>query len=115
MAPADNDPDALKVREWRHKLQKAFLTSTSLTEDEMPALDALFTAVEEYETMSIEYLAFSKIGKVMRHHSSPRAGPGPAGRRIQFSRTRYDPRGQVVPAPEFIPMGECGGGKGGAD
>ncbi|KAJ6580390.1 hypothetical protein DFH09DRAFT_1145909 [Mycena vulgaris] len=33
----------------------------------MPALDALFKVIEEYQNMTIGYLIFSKIGKVMRH------------------------------------------------
>ncbi|KAF7322183.1 PWWP domain-containing protein [Mycena kentingensis (nom. inval.)] len=64
-----NDPEALKVREWRHKLQKLFLNSTKSMpkDDEMPGVDELFTTIEQYEGMNIEYLTFSKIGKVMRH------------------------------------------------
>jgi hypothetical protein len=33
----------------------------------MPALDQLFKTVEAYDKMNIQYLQFSKIGKVMRH------------------------------------------------
>ncbi|KAJ6580360.1 hypothetical protein DFH09DRAFT_1145840 [Mycena vulgaris] len=66
----ESDPEALKVREWRHKLQKTFLSSNNKSlpkEDEMPAVDTLFTTVEGYQNMNIDYLTFSKIGKVMRH------------------------------------------------
>ncbi|KAI0364417.1 Tudor/PWWP/MBT, partial [Pilatotrama ljubarskyi] len=67
-SPLMNDPEALKVREWRHKLQKAFLnTKATPKEEDMPGLDQLFSTVENYENMTIEYLTFSKIGKVMRH------------------------------------------------
>ncbi|KAG6829570.1 hypothetical protein H0H92_004119 [Tricholoma furcatifolium] len=63
-----NDPDALKVRDWRHKLQKAFLSSKSTPDEaEMPNLDTLFSTVEAYDKMTVAYLQFSKIGKVMRH------------------------------------------------
>ncbi|TFK19285.1 hypothetical protein FA15DRAFT_601847 [Coprinopsis marcescibilis] len=63
-----NDPEALKVRDWRHKLQKSFLnTKATPKEEDMPALDELFKTVENYESMTIEKLQFSKIGKVMRH------------------------------------------------
>ncbi|RDX55244.1 hypothetical protein OH76DRAFT_880528 [Lentinus brumalis] len=66
--PLNNDPEATKVREWRHKLQKAFLNSKVVPkEEEMPALDQLFSTVENYPNMTMEYLLFSKIGKVMRH------------------------------------------------
>ncbi|KAJ7150147.1 hypothetical protein C8R43DRAFT_1006428 [Mycena crocata] len=65
----ESDPEALRVREWRHKLQKIFLSNKSggPKEDEMPAVDTLFTTVEEFQNMTIGYLTFSKIGKVMRH------------------------------------------------
>jgi len=33
----------------------------------MPALDQLFKTIESYDKMNIQYLQFSKIGKVMRH------------------------------------------------
>ncbi|RPD58669.1 hypothetical protein L227DRAFT_504863 [Lentinus tigrinus ALCF2SS1-6] len=63
-----NDPEANKVREWRHKLQKAFLNPNLVPkEEEIPALDQLFSTVENYPHMTMEYLLFSKIGKVMRH------------------------------------------------
>ncbi|KAG6335689.1 hypothetical protein ID866_3395 [Astraeus odoratus] len=68
-AKLESDPEARKVREWRHKLQKALLGSKGLpSPDEMPALDQLFSTVEKYEHPNlITYLSFSKIGKVMRH------------------------------------------------
>ncbi|KAJ7190674.1 hypothetical protein GGX14DRAFT_482924 [Mycena pura] len=68
-AKLEADPEALKVREWRHKLQKTFLSSNKALpkEEEMPAVDKLFTTVEQYQNMNIDYLTFSKIGKVMRH------------------------------------------------
>ncbi|KAJ7269065.1 hypothetical protein C8J57DRAFT_1509278 [Mycena rebaudengoi] len=68
-ANLESDPEALKVREWRHKLQKTFLSSNKSLpkDDEMPAVDTLFTTVEGYQNMNIDYLTFSKIGKVMRH------------------------------------------------
>ncbi|KAI0743661.1 hypothetical protein C8Q80DRAFT_1220598 [Daedaleopsis nitida] len=63
-----NDPEALKVRDWRHKLQKAFLNPKAVPkEEEMTGFDQLFSTVENYPNMTTEYLLFSKIGKVMRH------------------------------------------------
>ncbi|KAF8134461.1 hypothetical protein EV363DRAFT_1562127 [Boletus edulis] len=68
-ANLEADPEARKVREWRHRLQKALLGSKGTPSDEdMPALDQLFTTVEQYEHPNlINFLSFSKIGKVMRH------------------------------------------------
>ncbi|KAK7017745.1 hypothetical protein R3P38DRAFT_2985226 [Favolaschia claudopus] len=68
-AQLESDPEALKVRDWRHKLQKTFLSSNKAPPkaDEMPNVDALFTTIESYEDITIAYLTFSKIGKVMRH------------------------------------------------
>ncbi|CUA70616.1 PWWP domain-containing protein2 [Schizosaccharomyces pombe 972h-] [Rhizoctonia solani] len=61
-----NDPEAAKVKEWRHKLQRAFLTKSSPAPEEMAGLDTVFTTVENYDKMTVEYLSYSKIGKVMR-------------------------------------------------
>ncbi|KAF9456049.1 hypothetical protein BDZ94DRAFT_1276644 [Collybia nuda] len=62
-----DDPEAIKVREWRHRLQKAFLGKGIPKEEDTPSLDTLFTTVETYDKISVQYLQFSKIGKVMRH------------------------------------------------
>ncbi|KAF9447901.1 hypothetical protein P691DRAFT_705908 [Macrolepiota fuliginosa MF-IS2] len=67
-AKISTDPEAMKVRDWRHKLQKTFLSHKGHPrEEDMPSIDALFTTVENYDRITIEYLQFSKIGKVMRH------------------------------------------------
>ncbi|KAJ7435355.1 hypothetical protein B0H11DRAFT_2257312 [Mycena galericulata] len=57
-AALESDPEALKVREWRHKLQKMFLSSNKSLpkEDETPAAHLLFTTVEGYQNMNIDYL-----------------------------------------------------------
>ncbi|KAG9009593.1 hypothetical protein FRB94_011856 [Tulasnella sp. JGI-2019a] len=62
-----NDPEAQRVKEWRHKLQRAFLTAKNPPQpDDMPGYDQIFSTVENYDKLNIEYLQFSKIGKVMR-------------------------------------------------
>ncbi|KAJ3992067.1 hypothetical protein F5050DRAFT_1580275 [Lentinula boryana] len=63
------DPEATKVREWRHKLQKVFLSSKvqAPKQEDMPDMNDLFTQIETYDKINIAYLSFSKIGKVMRH------------------------------------------------
>ncbi|EJU04155.1 Tudor/PWWP/MBT [Dacryopinax primogenitus] len=61
-----HDPEAMKVKDWRHKLQKAFLGKIGPTPADMPSADQQLKAVEEYQGYTIEYLQFSKIGKVMR-------------------------------------------------
>ncbi|KAF9050609.1 hypothetical protein BJ165DRAFT_1525828 [Panaeolus papilionaceus] len=67
-AKGTSDPQSLKVRDWRHKLQKTFLSNKGTPKAEaMPEIDELFKTVEGYDGMSIEQLQFSKIGKVMRH------------------------------------------------
>ncbi|KAF7360835.1 PWWP domain-containing protein [Mycena sanguinolenta] len=64
----DTDPEATQMREWRHKLQKAFLSqSQPVKAEEMPPADQLFAALEGYTDMTVRSLADSKIGKVMRH------------------------------------------------
>ncbi|KAF8828450.1 hypothetical protein HHX47_DHR3000041 [Lentinula edodes] len=68
-AELSKDPEATKVREWRHKLQKVFLSSKvqAPKADDMPDMNDLFTQIETYDKINIAYLSFSKIGKVMRH------------------------------------------------
>ncbi|KAJ7838514.1 hypothetical protein B0H14DRAFT_1083486, partial [Mycena olivaceomarginata] len=85
-AKLESDPEALKVREWRHKLQKTFLSSNKALpkEEEMPAVDTLFTTVESYEGMNIGYLTFSKIGKVMRHIHLLEPGKVPRDEEFKF-------------------------------
>jgi hypothetical protein len=63
------DPEATKVREWRHRLQKVFLSSKVVAPkpEEMPDMNELFNQIETYDKINIAYLSFSKIGKVMRH------------------------------------------------
>ncbi|KAJ6542123.1 hypothetical protein B0H10DRAFT_2091610 [Mycena sp. CBHHK59/15] len=62
----ESDPQAVQVRKWRHKLQKTLLTNESLPKEEyMFLVDILFTTVEAYKEMNVDYLTFSKIGKVM--------------------------------------------------
>lgn len=60
------DPENIKVKEWRHKLQRGFLSKTIPKEEEMPEFDALFTTIENYN-LTLPQLSFSKLGKVMRH------------------------------------------------
>ncbi|KIM45736.1 hypothetical protein M413DRAFT_66307 [Hebeloma cylindrosporum] len=70
-AKGGSDPQSLKVRDWRHKLQKTFLSNKTMPKAEnVPEIDNLFTLVENYDEMTIEQLQFSKIGKVMRHIAS---------------------------------------------
>ncbi|KAJ6607136.1 hypothetical protein B0H10DRAFT_2073218 [Mycena sp. CBHHK59/15] len=63
---SESDPQAVQVRKWRHKLQKTLLTMNHLPKEEyMFLVDILFTTVEAYKEMNVDYLTFSKIGKVM--------------------------------------------------
>ncbi|KAK7034927.1 hypothetical protein R3P38DRAFT_2771985 [Favolaschia claudopus] len=68
-AELESNPEALKVRNWRHQLQKTFLSKNNilLKADEMAKIDVLFKTIEDYEGITMAYLTFSKIGKVMRH------------------------------------------------
>ncbi|KAF4567085.1 PWWP domain-containing protein [Pleurotus pulmonarius] len=79
------DPEAVKVREWRHKLQKTFLSPKAMPkEEEMPAIDSLFTTIQTYNKMTVQYLQFSKIGKVMRHIAALDEGKVPRDAEFKF-------------------------------
>ncbi|KAF8214738.1 hypothetical protein K438DRAFT_1955785 [Mycena galopus ATCC 62051] len=60
--------DFIKVRRWRHNLQKTFLSNTKTLpkEEEIPLMNDLFMTVEGYQNMTVKHLMFTKIGKVMR-------------------------------------------------
>ena len=61
------DPETKKVKEWRHKVQKAFLgKDNTINPEDMPSADATFKVVEEYDGMTAEHLRTTKIGKVMK-------------------------------------------------
>ncbi|WRT70227.1 uncharacterized protein IL334_007222 [Kwoniella shivajii] len=69
--PADDDPlatnpECVKVKDWRHKLQRAFLSKSLPSAEEMPSYDDLFKTIESYDSMTIDALQYSKIGKVMK-------------------------------------------------
>ncbi|KAJ7633844.1 hypothetical protein DFH06DRAFT_1359435 [Mycena polygramma] len=64
------DPDALKVREWRHTLQMTFLGKALPKEEEMPTVQwCAFPLFFHFRCpcICLTMLQFSKIGKVMRH------------------------------------------------
>ncbi|WVO21213.1 uncharacterized protein IAS62_002520 [Cryptococcus decagattii] len=64
--PLASNPECVKVKDWRHKLQKAFLGDSMPAESEMPHWNEVFESVESYDSMTIEALQYSKIGKVMK-------------------------------------------------
>ncbi|KAI9634104.1 uncharacterized protein MKK02DRAFT_38775 [Dioszegia hungarica] len=64
--PLSNDPECRKVKDWRHKLQRAFLGKALPEADEMPGYDQLFKDIEAYKGMTTDALTYSKIGKVMK-------------------------------------------------
>ncbi|KAI0283215.1 hypothetical protein BC826DRAFT_1093840 [Russula brevipes] len=84
--PLASDPEAVRVRDWRHKLQKTFLNDkgTGPKPEEMPACNDLFTAIEQYDKMNIHYLSYSKIGKVMRHIHMQQSDKIPRDGEFQF-------------------------------
>ncbi|AAW45692.1 hypothetical protein CNI02650 [Cryptococcus deneoformans JEC21] len=64
--PLASDPECVKVKDWRHKLQKAFLGESMPAEPEMSHWNEVFESIESYDSMTIEALQYSKIGKVMK-------------------------------------------------
>ncbi|KAJ7430880.1 hypothetical protein B0H11DRAFT_2389632 [Mycena galericulata] len=111
-AALESDPEALKVREWRHKLQKMFLSSNKSLpkEDETPAAHLLFThrrGLPKYEhrlpddtSFPLRVLSvvwqFSKIGKVMRHINLLEAHKWHQGTRGDGATVEADDEGATV-------------------
>ncbi|CED82044.1 Transcription factor IIS, N-terminal [Phaffia rhodozyma] len=60
------EADAQKVKDWRHKLQRGFLGKLPPQEKDMPQCHEYFNTIEAYDSMTVEQLQTSKIGKVMR-------------------------------------------------
>lgn len=61
------DPATKRVREWRHKLQRAFLNKDGvIVASELDTHDATFKTVEAYTEMTADQLKATKIGKVMK-------------------------------------------------
>ncbi|WFD00808.1 hypothetical protein MYAM1_003560 [Malassezia yamatoensis] len=67
------DPATKKVREWRHKLQRAFLSKDGVIKaEDMDAQNSTFQVLEEYQEMTPEQLKVTKIGKVIKRiHQLP--------------------------------------------
>ncbi|KIM31206.1 hypothetical protein M408DRAFT_255634 [Serendipita vermifera MAFF 305830] len=62
-----NDPEATKIKEWRHQLQRAFLRDNVKPEaSALSEYDETFQVIENYQGLTIQYLSYSKIGKVMK-------------------------------------------------
>ncbi|CAE6496489.1 unnamed protein product [Rhizoctonia solani] len=60
------DPEAIQIKTWRRKLKQLFFYQNILKNPQVPGeLDELLTSLEEYDKMSGEYLAFTKLGKLL--------------------------------------------------
>lgn len=53
------------VKEWRHKLQRVFLSKAEATEKMMPEVDQVIKDIEAFE-MKTEWLTSSKLAKVLK-------------------------------------------------
>ncbi|KAL1412777.1 hypothetical protein Q8F55_000525 [Vanrija albida] len=61
-------PQSVKVRDWRHKLQRAFLSKDKPlpAASEMDSWDELFKTIEEAADITVAAILYSKIDKVMK-------------------------------------------------
>ncbi|KAJ7804373.1 hypothetical protein B0H14DRAFT_2884499 [Mycena olivaceomarginata] len=59
------NPEAFRVWVWRQQLQWRFLPTRKSREYDIPAADAVFTTVEQAGHIDPQYLAITKMGKVM--------------------------------------------------
>ncbi|ORX40566.1 hypothetical protein BD324DRAFT_611299 [Kockovaella imperatae] len=64
--PLASDPECIKVKDWRHKLQRGFLGKSLPEASEMAHYDDIFKTIEGHKGMTIDALSYSKIGKVMK-------------------------------------------------
>ncbi|CAH7671593.1 hypothetical protein PPACK8108_LOCUS6387 [Phakopsora pachyrhizi] len=53
------------VRDWRHRIQRAFLGKSDVNEKMMPDINEVFKSIEAFE-MKMEWLTSSKLGKVLK-------------------------------------------------
>ncbi|CAE6527297.1 unnamed protein product [Rhizoctonia solani] len=60
------DPEAIRIKTWGRKLKQLYFHQDIRTNPQAPSeLDTLYTSLEQYANMSRNYLAFSKIGKLL--------------------------------------------------
>ncbi|CAE6480324.1 hypothetical protein ACGC1H_000851 [Rhizoctonia solani] len=60
------DPEAIKIKTWRRKLKQIFFFPDISTNPKIQNdLDTVFTSLEQYDKMSKNYLAFSRICKLL--------------------------------------------------
>ncbi|KAM0749053.1 hypothetical protein T439DRAFT_358184 [Meredithblackwellia eburnea MCA 4105] len=64
-----DDAGMIQVKDWRHKLQKVFLGKTGVLTDELTKCKEYFDVMEKF-AMTKEYLAESKLAKVMKRIAS---------------------------------------------
>ncbi|PBK59014.1 hypothetical protein ARMSODRAFT_1027765 [Armillaria solidipes] len=65
-----DDPEDIKVRQWRHKLQKVFLSNKGdPKKEDMPEMDKPFRTVEAYQSTTIHYL-MGRLGHSNKTRSS---------------------------------------------
>lgn len=61
------DPEAKKVKSWRHALQRGFLLKDrEVNPDDLEHLDKTMKLAENYDGITVDILKVTKIGKVMR-------------------------------------------------
>ncbi|KAL8280805.1 hypothetical protein RQP46_006809 [Phenoliferia psychrophenolica] len=86
-APVDDEEPGLRqVKDWRHKLQKVFLGKGVIAADELTKCKEYFDLMEKF-VMTKEYLAESKLGKVLKRIAFLEEGQIPNGDEFGF-RTR---------------------------
>ncbi|ORY55732.1 hypothetical protein BCR35DRAFT_335555 [Leucosporidium creatinivorum] len=84
--PVDDneDPGLKQVRDWRHKLQKAFISKDQIVNpDDMPKCNEYFNAMEVFD-MNKEWLAESKLAKVLKRICLLKPGEIPDNDRFKF-------------------------------
>ncbi|KAJ7702910.1 hypothetical protein B0H14DRAFT_2977579 [Mycena olivaceomarginata] len=78
------DGHAFQVRKWRYDLQRTFLGNLVPKSEDIAKADAKLNAIEGFSAMSLDYLVFSKLPKVLRHIHRLSASQVPGDEQYNF-------------------------------
>ncbi|KAK4054265.1 hypothetical protein OIV83_001291 [Microbotryomycetes sp. JL201] len=78
-----DSPELKQVRDWRHKLQKVFVSQKPPTSEDMTKCKEYFAAMEDFD-MKKEWLAETKLAKVLKRIAQMKDGEIPDNDQYNF-------------------------------